>query len=36
MEQRKNQWFDVIAKDLAEHNLSDEEINRIAADYEVD
>lgn len=35
MEQRKNQWFNEVAHDLAEHNLTDEEINRIAADYEL-
>lgn len=31
----KNQWFNEVARDLAEHNLTDEEINRIADDYEL-
>lgn len=30
----KNQWYDEIAKEVTEYNLSENEINRIAADYE--
>lgn len=32
---KKNQWYDEIAKEVAQYNLSDDEINRIAADYEL-
>lgn len=35
MKQRKNQWFDDVAELFADYNLSDDEINRIAADYEL-
>lgn len=35
MTMHKNQWFNEVAHDLAEHNLTDDEINRIAADYEL-
>lgn len=31
----KNQWFDEVAKDVSQYNLSDAEINRIASDYEL-
>ena len=35
MTERKNQWFSTVAEDLAEYNLPDDVINRIAADYEL-
>lgn len=31
----KNQWFDEVAKDVSQYNLSDAEVNRIASDYEL-
>lgn len=31
----KNQWYDEIAKEVADFNLTENEINRIASDYEL-